>query len=280
MNSPQARIWLSDRIVDSADALVHVSERAFMSGDGVFETLKVVDGQPFAVTRHLARLAKSARIVGIDLPVSWDFEAALRETIDANSVRTGGSARARITISAGPAGKGISRGDAGLTIVITCDPQPAHPDSLALVSVPWRHNERGATVGAKTTSYSENLVILERARAVGADEAVIADTSDRLAEATTANVVVEHEGRLITPSLTTGCLPGVTRSLLLEWQILDEFDVAYTRLAKTSEVLLSSSTRSLIPARTMDGRELAAPGPLGAAAMTAFDARAGEDLNP
>lgn len=145
---------------------------------------------------------------------------------------------------------------------------------------PWPRNERAATAGAKTTSYAENGAILAAARQLGFDEALLADTQGRLSEGTTCNVIVESDGQLVTPSLATGCLGGVTRDLALEWGIVREADVAIAHLDVTREVLLTSTTRDLQPVHRLDDRTLPAPGPLGREAAAEFARRAAQGNDP
>lgn len=278
--SQEPQININGTVVAQSDAKVSVNQRAFTSGDGVFETLKVTQGQPFALTRHLRRLAESARRTRMEILPAAELAAQIDETIQANAERTGPAARLRVTVSAGESAGVPTRGTGPATIVITCDPLKAPPESLAVVTVPWPKNERGFLVGVKTTSYAENYGILQLAQTQGADEAIQGDLRGRVSEGTNSNVVLEHEGILVTPNLETGCLPGVTRDLLIEWDLVIEQNVPMTQLATTSEVLMSSSTRDLIPVRSIDGRELQAPGPLGAAAAAQFAERALNDLDP
>ncbi len=277
-----ARVWLNDQLVVEAYAIVSVRDRGFTSGDGVFETVKIVDGQPFAITRHLTRLANSAKLVGLPQPDEGYLREAVRATIAANADLVDPLGRMRITLTAGnPSGKTSVPSRSGpVTLVITVDRQRPHPNSVSVVTVPWCHNDKGPLVGAKTTSYADNLAILERVRVDGADEALLADTSGRLCEATTANVVLGVDGELITPTLATGCLPGVTRALLLEWGLVREQDFPFAKLDQVTELLLSSSTRSLIPVDSIDGRSLAVPGDLAVGAIAEFAHRAADSLDP
>lgn len=278
-----AKTWVGTGLVSAAEAVVSVADRGFTSGDGVFEALKVVDGVPFAMTRHLARLKASADLIGIAMPDDVFLRDAVRQTIDANAARLGVDGRIgrlRITLTAGTGVPGPFRAQSSPTLVISADLQPVHPVSARVITVSWPHNERALLVGAKTTSYAENLAILEHVRAAGADEALLPDTQGRLCEGTTSNVVVAMHGRLITPSLATGCLGGVTRSLILEWGLAVEQDIAIGELSQASEVLLSSSTRNLLPVSVLDTRVLPAPGPLGAAAAAEFAARAAQTPDP
>lgn len=283
MSSAPATVWINGSLVPADEATVSVYDRGFTSGDGVFETLKVVNGVPFAITRHLKRLTESAHIIGFPPPSDSILRRAVDETVESNQARLGDLGRLRITLTAGrprATGSVPTRDDSGLTLVLTADPQAHHPAELNVISVPWPHNERGPLVGAKTTSYADNLAVLEQVRQKGADEALVSDTQGRICEATTANVILGVSGRLVTPTLKTGCLGGVTRSLLLEWGIVEEQDVLASDLGSVSEMLLSSSTRNLIPVSRCDSHIYPAPGPLGEKAMKDFAVRAASDLDP
>lgn len=283
MTNPPAIVWINGDLVPADQATVSVYDRGFTSGDGVFETLKVVHGVPFAITRHLRRLVESAHIIGFTPPNDSQLRAAVAATVDANLARLGELGRLRLTLTAGrprPSGSVPTRDASDLTLVLTADPQARHPDELSVVSVPWPHNERGPLVGAKTTSYADNLAVLEQVRQKGADEALVCDTQGRICEATTANVILGVKGQLVTPTLKTGCLGGVTRSLLIEWGIVQEQDVAFADLGWAAEMLLSSSTRNLIPVARCDHHVYPSPGPLGADAIREFTVRAAQNLDP
>ena len=155
------------------------------------------------------------------------------------------------------------------------------PETTA-VTVPWPRNERSAVAGLKTTSYAENVVALAEARKVGATEAILPNTRGRLCEGTGTNVFVALGGRLLTPSLLSGCLAGITRELVLEaLPSSDEDDLPMEALAEADEVLLTSSTRDVQPLRMVDGRDLpGVDGPLYAEAAAAFAALQARTLDP
>lgn len=275
-------VFMNNELVAARLALVPISDRGFTSGDGVFEAIKVIDGTPFALTRHLMRLERSASAVGIDLPPQLRLREAVLKTIAANAPATGPDARVRITVTAGEGTAGPARPSHYVppTIVVTSEQLTPHAETATAITVPWVHNEAALLVGAKTTSYAENLAILEYARRAGADEALMADSQGRLCEGTTSNVFVVIDGQLTTPSLETGCLGGVTRELIVEWGIATVRDISIGALADASEVLLSSSTRDLLPVANLDGRPLDAPGPVGAAAIKAFAQRSAAKSDP
>jgi branched-chain amino acid aminotransferase len=279
-SSPGRAVWLDGALVEPTDAVVSVFDHGFTVGDGVFETLKLTGGQPFAVTRHLDRLERSASGLGLSVPLGRD---RLRQAIDEVIGAAGPSAgRMRITLTGGPAPLGSGRGSQPPTLVIAAAPvDPWEPDTVA-VTVPWPRNERSAVTGLKTTSYAENVVALAEAAKVGASEAIFANLVGNLCEGTGTNVFVVLGGRLLTPPLMAGCLGGVTRALLLELlDHADEENVPMAKLAEVDEVLLTSSTRDVQPLRRLDGRELpGAAGPVAQRAKAAIVELESRDLDP
>jgi branched-chain amino acid aminotransferase len=279
-------VWVDGNLSPAAEARVAALDHGLTVGDGVFETCKVVDGTPFALTRHLARLSRSADIIGLRLPWADDHvRAACDEAIgsaaaDAANATTGVQ-RLRITVTGGPGPLGSDRGDVPPTLVVAAGPGNAWPATTAVVTVPWARNERSAAVGAKTTSYAENVVALAEAHRHGASEALLANTAGILAEGTGSNVFLEVDGLLCTPSLASGCLAGVTRALVCERvDVVERDDLTFEDLARTSEAFLTSSTRDVHPIDAIDGRPLTAPGPLTAAAAAAFAQLQAETLDP
>lgn len=272
------RIWVDGELRDAADATVSVLDHGLTVGDGVFETIKAVDGQAFALDRHLRRLARSALGLGLPEPDLSEVARACAAVLADSAAPRG---RVRVTYTGGIAPLGSDRGDAGATLVVAFSPPPAHDAAAAVVTVPWTRNERGALSGLKSTSYGENVVALARAREQGASEAVFANTTGRLCEGTSSNVFVVLDGRLLTPPLASGCLAGITRELVLEWTDAREEDLPYEALDEAEEVFLTSSLRDLQPVDRVNARELpAVPGPVTAKAMEVFAERAAADLNP
>jgi len=153
-----------------------------------------------------------------------------------------------------------------------------------VVTVPWPRNEHSAVAGAKTTSYAENVIALQRAHEQGAHEALLPNTAGKLCEGTGSNVVLDLDGRLVPPPLSSGCLAGITRELFLEWAVEDglpveERDLEMSDLEGARDVLLTSSTRNVQQVQTLNRQPV--PGSeLGRAAVELFERRAAEDLDP
>ncbi|MET7606852.1 aminodeoxychorismate lyase [Streptomyces avermitilis] len=272
------KIWLDGGLQDTETARVSVFDHGLTVGDGIFETVKAAEGRPFALTRHLDRLARSARGLGLPEPDLDEVRRACAAVLDANPMPLG---RLRITYTGGYGPLGSDRGEKGPTLVVAVGESARRPDSTAVITVPWTRNERGALTGLKTTSYAENVVALARAREQGASEALFANTVGRLCEGTGSNVFVVLDGEIHTPPVASGCLAGITRALAVEWTSAKETDLPLDVLDSAEEVFLTSTLRDVQGVHRVDSRELpGAPGPVTAKAMRLFDEQAGHDLDP
>ncbi len=261
------------------DARISVFDHGLVTGDGVFETVKVTDGVPFAMTRHLARLRTSALGLGLAEPDLEQIRSGAMAVIAAPDAPAFG--RLRITVTGGLAPLGSERGDAPLTVIIALAGQRRPAAAVDVVTVPWPRNERGATAGLKTTSYAENVRALAYAAARGGGEAIFGNTLGQLCEGTGSNVFVVLAGRLVTPPLSSGCLAGVTRGLVIEWAEAEEQDLPLAALADAEEAFLTGTTRDVQPIRSVNGTVRAAvPGPVTRKAAEIFALRAAESPDP
>src|SRR5690606_19203302 len=240
-----------------------------------------VDGRPFALTRHLERLARSAEGLGIGRP---DLDL-LREGVAATMAgRRLDFGRIRITVTSGIGPLGSPRGDAGLTHVVITEPAERPPAVSSIVTVPWTRNERGALVGLKTTSYAENALMVEYAKARGASEAIMANTRGDLCEGTGSNIFYVVDGQLVTPTLAAGCLAGVTRAPALrgladDLAVVDR-DAPIEVLRDADEVILVGTPRNIQAIGRVDDCELEAPGPVTRQAQQIWERRIVEDADP
>jgi branched-chain amino acid aminotransferase len=278
------RIWLGTRdsgaVVDPRDARVSVMDHGFTVADGVFETLKVTPEGAFAVSRHLLRLAASAQALGLAAPDPDVVRRAIDEVLAANAGELGPLGRLRITYTAGAAPLGSDRGDAVPTLVVAVAPTQPWPPTTTAVVVPWTRNERSAVAGVKSTSYADNVVALQHAHAAGASEGLFANTRDELCEGTGTNVFVVLDGAVMTPPLSSGCLAGITRELVLEWFGAREQVLPIEVLEEADEAFLTSSTRDVHPLVRVDDRRWDVAGAVSAELREAFAARAAQDIDP
>ncbi len=277
--SVDVAVWINGDLVPDNEARISVFDHGLVVGDGVFETVKVAEGQPFALTRHLARLGRSA--AGLGLP-----------EIDLDAIRAGALAvieaspgmmlaRMRITVTSGIGALGSERGGAAATVIVALGEQKPPAPAVDVVVVPWPRSEHGALAGLKTTSYAENARALAFAAEQDGNEAIFANTAGNLCEGTGTNVFVVYGGRLVTPPLSSGCLAGVTRGLVIEWVGAAEDNLPVSALANADEAFLTGTTRDVQPVRYVNGTELAAvPGPITRKAAEVFAMRAAESPDP
>lgn len=273
------RVWVNGAVVDESEARISVFDHGLTTGDGVFETVKVVSGAPFALSRHLRRLARSAGDLDLPQPDNSRIRAGVDELLAANPALA--DARLRITVTGGVAPLGSQRGEEGPTLILALAPLHPAADHCDVALAPWPRNEHGALAGVKSTSYAENVRALAYANRHGATEAVFSNVAGNLCEGTGSNLFVVRHGRLVTPPLSAGCLAGVTRDLVLEWSEGVEEDVPAGALADGEEAFLTSTTRDVQPIRAVDGGKLPpAPGPVTRAVMEVFAWRSAQHIDP
>lgn len=270
-------VWAGGRLRDAGEPVVSALDPGLTTGLGVFETCGVLAGRAFALTRHLDRLAASSRALGLPAVDPDEVRAAVATVLAAEGP---GAGRVRITVTPGT-------GDGTPTLVVTAGPAPVRGPAHA-VRVDWVRNERSPLTGHKTTSYAGDVLALAAATRAGGNEALLANTRGALCEGTGSNVLVEVGGALVTPDLSSGCLPGVTRALVLQWAaeaglpvreavlpwaVLDEVAAGGAHLA------LTGSLRGVAAVHALDGSPVA-PGPLTAEVARLFAERAGADPDP
>ena len=151
------RAWCNGAFVDPESPSISVLDHGFTVGDGVFEAIKVVDNVPFALTRHLDRLAFSARGLGLPAPDDAYVREAVKQVLEGQNFVFG---RIRITYTAGISPLGSGRHTTAPTLAVVVTDASPYPSTTKAVVVPWPRNELGAVAGLKTTSYAENVVAL------------------------------------------------------------------------------------------------------------------------
>lgn len=288
------KFWVDGALVEAEQAAVAVVDHGFTVGDGVFETLKVVpnadgDPAPFALNRHLARLARSATGMGLATVDLDQAREALLAVCDANPELAGGG-RLRLTVTAGPGPLGSDRAAGASTLVVVAAPASQWPPTTTLALCPWPRNERSPLTGLKSTSYAENVLALARAKSLGAGEALMANLAGDVCEGTGSNVFLVFEGTVATPPLSSGCLAGVTRELVLEWGLaagvpMLERPVGQAELLAADEIFITSSTRDVHPVSSVrddvgDTVWSSSEGPVTDRLAEVFAERAQADWNP
>ena len=269
-------VYVNGALVAPKDASISVFDHGLVTGDGVFETILLHLGRPFALRQHLARLERSASGLGIETASPEVISSAIEAVVESCDFDNG---RIRVTVTSGPGPLGSARGGGSPTLIVAAEPFSSAPVANVAV-VPWTRNEFGALSGLKTTSYADNALALAYAHERRADEAIFINTSGMLCEGTGSNIFVVIEGELVTPPLSSGCLDGVTRSLVLERHGGHEQDIPRRAFVPGSvtEAFLTSTLRSVQPIATIDGQPLPlGRGPETEKAMAAYAALLAED---
>lgn len=270
--------WVNGVLLDDpSQPALSTLDHGVTVGDGVFETVKVVSNQPFALTRHLERLDRSADGLGLPVPDRARILDAVQLVLAQQDFPLG---RLRVTYTGGISPLGSARGSGPCTLSVVADVAEPAAATAAVVTVPWVRNERGAVAGLKTTSYAENVVALAHAHARGASEAIFANTRGDLCEATGSNIFLVIDGDILTPPLSSGALAGVTRALVLEWCGGKERELPADALEQADELFLAGTTRDIQPIDRCDDRAIAAPGPVTADAVQTWARKAAEHPDP
>ncbi|HWH07872.1 MAG TPA: aminotransferase class IV [Candidatus Thermoplasmatota archaeon] len=261
-------VWLNGRLLPEEEARISPFDRGFLLGDAVFETMRAYGGRPFRVEEHLARLRRSCEVAR--LPFPEEARGALADVLRANGLA---DAALRVTVSRGPGGRGASpRGAGPPTVLVTATAVEPRPEvwsrglRLATARLP---RPQGLDPGVKTTNYLVNVLAKAQAEDAGADDALFVDADGLVVEATQANVFAVLRDRLVTPPLSSGCLPGVTRAALLDLAPdagLRAAEAALPReaLLEADEVFLSASVLEVGPVVALDGLQMGGgrPGPV------------------
>jgi branched-chain amino acid aminotransferase len=286
-----AMVNVNGRILDEAHAVISVFDHGFLFGEGIYETLRTYNGEPFLFDRHMRRLRRSAAMLDLTLPLT-DSQIAARfdETMRAAGLGPAGGGEAYLRLL-------VTRGIGDLTYDPAATPEPSfvviakpHVDlkpavyetgvKVALVPVIRNHP---STVNPliKSNNLLNCALAMQEAVRRGAFEGLMRNYRGELAEFSTANMFVVKDGAALTPPLESGLLPGITREYLFEVgaeagipvreQVLKDPD-----LFGADEVFLTSTTREIVPVVTVDDRTIASgrPGPITNALLQRFREKA------
>ena len=291
-----ATVNVNGRVFDQEHASISVFDHGFLYGEGVYETLRTYNGQPFLFDRHMRRLRKSAGMVALDVPLTDDhIDARFRETMRAAGLgEAGREAYIRILIT-----RGVGE--------LTYDPAACPSPSIVVIVKPnvAPHREafeRGVTVSLvpiirnhpgsvnpliKSNNLLNNALAMQEAFRRGGFEGVMRNYKGELAECTQSNLFVVKGGAALTPPIDAGLLPGITRAFLFE--IGGEAGIPVREavlrdedLFGADEAFLTSTTREVVPIVRVDDRLIGpgVPGPVTRALLDGYRRKAQELTSP
>lgn len=246
-------IWVNGEFLPAETPVAGAQDQGLSVGLGVFTTLSISAGKPALLQWHLERLRHDAQVVGLPLLDDVILENALAELVERNAL-SGMLARGRITLLA-------TLPSRPPLVVITAMPVEHRSGRLKVKTTEFRRNERSPLSGIKATAFAENMLALAQAEAAGAHEALFFNTQEQLCEGATSSVFLVKGEMLLTPSLESGCLPGVIRRWLLHRAPalgLQACEVVLSAadLAAADEVFLTNSLRGIQSVSEIDGRFL------------------------
>jgi branched-chain amino acid aminotransferase len=246
-------------IRNASDLLLSPGQVGFLNGWGVFSTLRVAQGVLFAFERHYARLRRDAELLRVPFPYSSDdLQAALLSLVEANNAA---EAVLRVAVIRNKGGMFEAPGlERECELIAFTAELKNWGTGARLKSVSHARSGASLFAGAKTTSWSHNLTLLEKAQEQGFDECLLLNEYGHLSECTSANLFIIRGREVMTPPLdTSGCLPGVTRAILLDEVHLEgigigERELTLRDLEESDMIFLTSTTRDLLPVTGVDAR--------------------------
>jgi branched-chain amino acid aminotransferase len=247
--------WWNGEIVAFDDVTIRPNDRGFTLGDGLFETLYWTGTSIRFFDDHMARLSHGAEVLGIPLP--FDVAAIEAGLLELGRHSGGAAGAIRLTLTRGAGARGL-KVPAQTTPMILASFSPVEaaspPLSLASVEVarPW-----GAPSSRfKTLAYIDNVVALAMAQALGADDGLMRGRNNHIACATSANLIVCDKGRLLTPPVSDGALPGIVRERLLGAGLIEEAAIDDQTLARCISACLTNALIGVRGVHRVNGRDL------------------------
>ena len=270
-------IFINGNFIEEEEATISVFDRGFLYGDGVFETLRIYNGKPFLFDRHIGRLSHGLGSLFIGDKYSFsEYLEHTRELIERNNVTEG---VLRIQATRGPGKRGYSTtGNYDPTVLISLHVAPnvdlnnVLPVKLATSTQILSDHDPFSTL--KTTNKLANIVALREAEKVGMDDALLTNHTGNITEASGSNVFWTKDNTLFTPPVSSGCLSGITRGMILELAIAlklptSQQDITPTELGNAESVFLTNSVREIQPVIQIDDK-LVALSPLAARLHAAY----------
>jgi branched-chain amino acid aminotransferase len=283
--TPTEKIWMNGRLVDWADAKIHILTHTLHYGTGVFEGLRCYETEDgpavFRLTDHMVRLHQSAKILMMPLPYSVEeLVRAAKDTVRATGLP---SCYVRPIAYYGFGEMGVSTLNSTVDVAIACWPWGAYLGDEALLKgarmkvASWiRHDHNSMPPAAKTTgNYVNSSLAKVEALKAGYDEAIMLNPQGFVSECTGENLFVARQGKLITPPVGAGALEGITQSSVMSIAGDLGFDVRVDYLARSDlyiaeEIFLCGTAAEVTPVNSVDDRPVPCPGPMTKAVMEEY----------
>ncbi len=258
-------IFLNDKIIKETEGLISAMDRGFLYGDGLFETLRTYRKNPFCLEDHVDRLSSSSKY--FDIPFHHTLQQ-IRHIIEQLITQNGlNDAYIRMTLSRGSTAHGlIPHHPYDPTFMVHAKPLTAYPPAwqttgLLLMTSSFRRSDTCPVSGHKTLNFMTNYLVKKEAIDLGYHDAIILNTNNQVAECAVSNVFIVEKNAVITPSLKTNILPGITRKIILrlcrESGIrVSEEAFGMERVLAAEEMFITNSLMEVMPVSKIDGKPI------------------------
>jgi len=260
----QQVIYLNGEFVTKEQAKVSVYDHGFLYGDGIFEGIRIYDGNIFRFKEHLDRLYDSAKSIALNIPLTKDeMQVAVIETVRRNGLRDG---YIRLVVSRGDGDLGLdpTRSPKPNVIIIveklSIYPEEAYRNGLRTISVSTRRNVPDAlNPKIKSLNYLNNVLVKIQSNLAGVGEAIMLNAQGYVAEGSADNIFIVKNGVVYTPPTYVGALEGITRGAVMEICAklglpLKEVPFTLHDVYVADEVFFTGTAAEIIAAREVDGR--------------------------
>jgi aminodeoxychorismate lyase len=269
-------VFLNGQFLPEAQAVVSISDRGFLLGDGLFETMRVAGGKPFRFAQHLERMTRGADFLKIKLPFTpKELEKSAGQLVEQNKIA---DAILRVTLTRGPGERGYGfNGEFKPTVAMTLHVAPSleNPIEWNLVTSSFRIPAADPLSSFKTTSRILHVMARAEAKEKSADEALLINTNGEVAETASGNLFWIYDDKVCTVPTGRGILPGVTRAVVLE--ICQSLGLETNKRVIKPEALqiskgifITQSVLGIVPVSSFDGKTVT-PSPLVDQITRAYD---------
>jgi len=276
-------IYINGKYYPKSEAKISVYDHGLLYGDGVFEGIRAYNGVVFKLKEHINRLYRSAHVIMLDIPMTKDeMMKVVIETLKRNNLR---DAYIRLVVTRGIGDLGLAPGKCSKpTVIIITDTIKLYTADVkekgvtAVVTWVRRDAVDATSHEIKSLNYLNSVLAKIEAENIGVDEAIFLDQRGFVCECTGENIFIVKEGRIITPPITTGLLPGITRNRVIQLANdlgyeVNERNITSTELFTADEVFFTGTAAEIVPVVEINKRKIGdgAPGPITRHLMSEFE---------
>lgn len=257
-------IYINGEFVREDEAKISPFNRGLLYGDGIFESMRSYKGGIFGLLEHFERISGSSAFLGIALPFDLDEEKKILDELLKRNSFVDVDSRIRINLIRGEGKRGLPPcDDAGTEVIISAETVSEKIDEIqkngvkAVIIRDFRLDSRSALTPHKTLNYIAGILGLMEIKKMGGDEGIFLNYDGLVCEGVTSNIFMAKDGALLTPSLSAGILPGITRNVILKVGRglgikIKEQNITEADLFGADEIFITSSIREVVPVNRLD----------------------------